>query len=115
MSRDPGRMHTAKGKNMASLLDKIGGMGIKQKMLIGFGAMLIVLVLIAAQTLYSLLGIKDSVREVVEEHQVSVITAMKLSQTIEKTLAGLGLYLLSKEDVYKENYSSGILSAGTPR
>jgi methyl-accepting chemotaxis protein WspA len=96
---------------MASLLDKIGGMGIKQKMLIGFGAMLVVLVLIAAQTLYSLLGIKDSVREVVEERQVTVITAMKLSQTIEKTLAGLGLYLLSNEDVYKNNYSSGIVDA----
>ncbi len=96
---------------MKSLFDKIGGLGIKQKMLFGFGTMLIILVLIAVQTLYSLLGIKDSVREVVEDRQVSVIKAMKLSQTIEKTLSGLGLYLLSKETAYKDNFNQGILEA----
>jgi len=96
---------------MKSLFDRISNLGIKQKMLIGFGVMLVVLALIAAQTMVSLLGIKDSVKVVVEEHQVSVITAMELSQTIEKSLSGLGLYLLSKEDVYKNNFTTGILNA----
>ncbi len=94
-----------------SLLGKISALGIKQKMLFGFGAMFIVLVLIAAQTFYSLHGIKESVRDVVEERQDSVITAMTLSKTIEKTLAGLGLYLLSKEAAYKENFNTGINEA----
>jgi len=93
---------------MKSLFSKVSKLSIKQKMLIGFGAMLVVLAMIAAQTMISLLGIKDSVKEVVEEHQVSVITTMKLSQTIEKSLSGLGLYLLSKEEVYKNNFTSGL-------
>ncbi len=96
---------------MKSIFGKISALSIKQKMLGGFGAMLLVLALIAVQTMYSLLGIKDSVKNVVEDHQVSMITAMKLSQTIEKSLSGLGLYLLSKEEVYKNNFNTGILNA----
>jgi len=96
---------------MKSLFNKISDMSIKMKMLMGFGAMMLVLALIAAQTMLSLLGIKDSVKEVVDEHQVAVINAMKLSKTIEISLSGLGLYLLSKEETYKDNFTSGILNA----
>jgi len=98
---------------MTSLIERIKNLSIKQKMLIGFGAMLVVLALIAAQTMYSLLNIKDSMKNVVEDHQVTAITAMKLSKTIEKSLSGLGLYLLSKEDVYKDDFVNGINKADT--
>lgn len=98
---------------MTSPIERIKTLSIKQKMLIGFGVMLVVLALIAAQTMYSLMNIKNSVRNVVEDHQVTVITAMKLSKAIEKSLSGLGLYLLSKETNYKTDFVNGIDTADT--
>jgi len=98
---------------MATIFDQMKKMSIKQKMLTGFGVMLVILALIAVKTLYSLLGIKESAHIVVTEHQVAVINAMKLSKTIEQSLSGLGFYLLSKEKHHKEAFEKKLIQAET--
>ncbi|NOY66759.1 MAG: methyl-accepting chemotaxis protein [Gammaproteobacteria bacterium] len=96
---------------MATVYNKLKTLSIKQKMLSGFGIMLIILALIAIKTLSSLLGIKESARVVVTEHQVAVITVMELSNTIEKSLSSMGFYLLSKEPGYKDTFEEKLIKA----
>jgi len=98
---------------MASIYNKIKTLSIKQKMLGGFGIMLIILALIAIKTLSSLLGIKESVHIVATERQVTVINVMELSNVIEKSLSSLGFYLLSKEENHKKTFEEKLLQAGT--
>jgi len=96
---------------MASFFNKVKTLSIKQKMLGGFGVMLIILALIAIKTLSSLLGIKESVQIVATERQVTVINVMELSNVIERSLSSLGFYLLSKEESHKNTFEEKLLQA----
>jgi methyl-accepting chemotaxis protein WspA len=93
---------------MASLATKLKRLSINQKMLTGFGVMFGLLVLIAIQTLFSMLAIENATSDVVENRQKTVILSMRLATDIKATLSELGFYMLSKENLHKKNYMKGI-------
>jgi methyl-accepting chemotaxis protein len=93
------------------LAGKLKSLSIKQKMRVGFGVVLLILALIALQTVYSLLAIKHATRDVVENSQPTVITSMELAGDIKDALAGLGFYLLSKEESHKQEYLNHLKKA----
>lgn len=93
------------------LIRKINGLTVKQRMRAGFGMILVVLAIVAMQTLYSLLAIKKDTENVVENYQPTVITTMRLAEQIKDALVGLGFYLLSTEESHKEDYLNRIQEA----
>lgn len=89
---------------MSSLVAKFKGMAVKRKMLAGFGVILLILGLIAVQTLFSLLSMKDATTDVVQNRQQTVITSMRLAENVKDALGGLGFFLLSKDQRHKQQY-----------
>ncbi len=89
---------------MKKLLQKAHNLSVTQKMFTGFGVVLLILALVAAQTIYSLLSIKSATHDVVAEHQPAVISSLKLAEDVKDALSGLGFYLLSKEPSHRKDY-----------
>lgn len=79
-------------------------MSVKRKMFVGFGAILLILGLVAAQTVASLLSIRQATSEVVEKHQRTVIRSLELSANLKAALGELGFYLLGKEKRHQLDY-----------
>ena len=83
-------------------------MSIKQKMFIGFGFIILMLAIIAIKSLSSMITIRETTRTVVEERQGAVITSLKLANVLEKSMTGLGFYLLSNDTSFKDKYDENL-------
>jgi len=75
---------------------------IKQKMLSGFGVMLIILVVIGVQTTTSVLSIRTATKNVVEDRQPALLLSKSLETRVTEAFGSMGYYLLSKDERMKE-------------
>jgi len=75
---------------------------IKQKMLSGFGVMLIILVVIGVQTATSVLSIRSATKNVVEDRQPALLLSKSLETRVTEAFGSMGYYLLSKDERMKE-------------
>lgn len=73
-------------------------------MLAGFGLCLVLLALIAVMTLFILLRTKSTSREVLLDHQPTMVNAVQMSESIKESLAYLGIYLLSNNELHRRTY-----------
>ncbi|MBD3671717.1 MAG: methyl-accepting chemotaxis protein [Gammaproteobacteria bacterium] len=77
---------------------------IKHKIWGGFGIIMLVLVVVVSETLYSVTKAEKTVDEVVDNAQPMVLASMELSAELAKSNQALGFYLLSKEEEHKNAY-----------
>lgn len=86
------------------ILNKLEFLTIKQKLNLGFGALLGFIVIILLVNLISLFTIRNNTNEVIEEYTPAVFTALELESELKNASSSLGFYLLSHETVHKLNY-----------
>ena len=83
---------------------KIEFLTIKQKLHLGFGAVLGFMVIIILINLISLFMIRSNTNEIIEEHTPTVFAALELESELKNASSALGFYLLSQESIHKSNY-----------
>jgi len=77
---------------------------IRQKIWIGFGLLVALLIIVGVITQFSLKENEKKLLELVNEVQPVVVTSLNLIGQLDRASASLGFYLLSKEDIHKNNY-----------
>jgi len=77
---------------------------IRQKLWLSYGALLAVIVIIASSVLFAEGGIRKNFSSIVDESQPAMLASIALSDQINHSAQSMGFYLLSKEDVHKQNY-----------
>lgn len=86
-------------------------MSIRYKILGSFGIVLSALIVLVAIAVYSLLSVHSEVEHVIEDYQPLVVQSAHLSTELEKAAAGMGFYLLSKDERYRRNYESSLAAS----
>ncbi len=81
---------------------------IKQKVLGGFGIVLLVISIVVMSAVINLRSIQGTVDQVINETQPSVLASMELMEHLDKAAGALGFYLLSKENLHIANYRAQI-------
>ena len=94
-----------KTKTMPNLL-------IKHKIWVGFAFLLILLLINAGISLYSLSGTKKTVNTLVEQSQPLVLAAHQFNGHLAQASASLGTYLLTKKDKQRQIYQNSLFEAG---
>jgi methyl-accepting chemotaxis protein len=84
---------------------------IKHKLWIGFAVILSLLALVAGNTLFSLADTKEKVFKVTEDVQPALITSMELEIHLKNAATAMGLYSLTKEEIYKTDYEKQLQEA----
>jgi methyl-accepting chemotaxis protein len=77
---------------------------IRSQIWIGFGLILAILLVISLSTLSSFVILNDGISDVTKKAQPLVLASQNLETKLEATSNALGFYLLTKEDIYKDNY-----------
>ena len=83
---------------------KLEYMTIKQKLKFGFGTLLAFIVIIVLINIVSVLVIRSSINEITTKQQPTVFAALELEAEIKSASSSLGFYLLSQEEIHKNNY-----------
>jgi len=86
----------------------LGQLTIRQKIWGGFLVMVGLLFAVAATTLVSLTTTGSTLGQVVQKSQPLTLQSLTLSNHLHQTSNSLGLYLLSKEAVYRKAYEDGL-------
>lgn len=93
---------------MKELLSKgdqaMSKLSIRQKIWMGFGVLLGVLLAVGVIAYTSMKSNKDQLSALVKDVQPAVMQSLNLVDQLDRASASLGFYLLSKEDVHKTDY-----------
>jgi len=81
---------------------------IKKKLSVGFGAVLTLMGVIVCVTLIGLLLVRSHINSVVQDHEPTILAAVKLGTHVKDASGSLALYLLGKEDIHKLNYEEAM-------
>lgn len=87
---------------------RLTSFSIKQKLIIGFGFMLLSIILLSAIMLLALEMTKTKFTMIVENDTPMVVQSMQLAELVEQTKSALGLYLLSESQEYKTLYQENL-------
>jgi len=98
---------------ISDILNKaLSRFSIRQKLWGSFGALLTVIVVIAGSVLFSETGIRKGFSGIVEDSQPAMLASIALSDRVNKSAQSMGFYLLSREEVHRENYDNELFSLG---
>ena len=92
--------------NIQSIFAQIS---ITHKLWIGFAIILTLLVTVVGNTLFSLAIIKQKANTVTEDVQPTLTASMELMTELKEAASSLGFFLLTKEELHKNNYSAQLL------
>jgi methyl-accepting chemotaxis protein len=90
----------------------IASLPIRVKILSGFALILSGMAIISVLTLISLSSVKESVNDVVNTRQPTVILSKELAVNLQQAAASLGFFLLSQEQEHKFAFQAAMASAG---
>ena len=82
----------------------LGSLGIAQKIWGGFAIVLVMLVAVVAVSIYKMTQTEIAVDSVVNRNQPRSMASLQLSAKVEEAASSLSFYLLSRDEVHKENY-----------
>jgi len=91
-------------KNAGNGVYIMASVTIRQKIWIGFGLLVTLLIIVGVITQFSLKQNEKKLLELVNEVQPTVVTSLNLIGQLDRASASLGFYLLSKEEIHKNNY-----------
>lgn len=77
---------------------------ISHKLWVGFGSLVVLLIIISLTAFQSLNKASSGLTKVVEVNLPTVLESMELADAIDRANAALGFYLLSKTDAHKTEY-----------
>jgi len=77
---------------------------IRQKLWLSYSSLLAIIVVIASSVLFAEEGIRDNFSKVVDESQPAMLASIALSEQVNRSAQSMGFYLLSKEEIHKEDY-----------
>ncbi len=83
---------------------KLEYLSIRKKLYFGFSAILSFMTVVVIVTVIGLLLVLNNIRAIIDEHEPTVIASVKLDTNIKEASGSLGLFLLSKEELYRTNY-----------
>ncbi len=89
----------------------LSNLTIRAKLWLGFGMLVLVVIAIAGQTLWTLDGTRSRMNDVVERTQPALLNSMELLQQVEAASKSLGFYLLSQEPQHRDDYEAGLKRA----
>lgn len=81
---------------------------IRTRIIVIVGVVLVMLVFVAGESIYSLTRIKNDVKDVVEVRQPVVIASQQLANALDSANASLGFYLTSGEEIHQQNYDMAL-------
>ncbi len=79
---------------------------IRQKLWFSYSALLAIIIIIASSVLFAEEAIRDNFSKVVDESQPAMLASIALSEQVNRSAQSMGFYLLSKEEIHKEDYIS---------
>jgi len=82
---------------------------IRTKMWLGFGLLMIFLLIISVTTLFSMSSVNSSVNNVVHVSQPMVLASMELVDALDQANSALGFYLLSQDESEKKIYLDSLV------
>jgi methyl-accepting chemotaxis protein len=85
-------------------------LSISHKLWGGFAIILVLLVVVVGDTLFSLAQVKEKASTVTEEVQPTLIASMELMTELKQAASSLGFFLLTKEETHKTHYHNHLLS-----
>jgi len=88
----------------------LNSMSVRQKVWVGFGVLVALLLLVSALCYRSLFRVEDRLAHVVDELQPAMLASMDLAVSLDEAAAALGFYLLSEESADKLRYESALRS-----
>jgi methyl-accepting chemotaxis protein len=80
-------------------------LSIRTKQWFGFGIILGVLAISSSATLISLSHVEQSVHQVVHQSQPRLILTEDLAKSLKQSVESLGFYLLTKEEIHREDFA----------
>ncbi len=90
---------------MLAAMNKISArFTIRQKLWMSYSALLAVIVIISSAVLFAEVGIRKNFSEIVEESQPAMLASMALTDQLNRSAQSMGFYLLSREEIHKQNY-----------
>ncbi|MCK4742676.1 MAG: methyl-accepting chemotaxis protein [Sulfuriflexus sp.] len=90
---------------ISTLLQKaLSRFTIGQKLWVSYGALLAVIIVIASSVLLAEIGIRKNFASIVDESQPAMLASMSLTDQVNRSAQSMGFYLLSREEVHKDNY-----------
>lgn len=92
-------------------MKKIRNLSVKAKIRVGFGLMQVIIAVIAGSALLSLSSMQDDVTVIANEIQPAVLAGGDLQSTLERANSSMGLFLLSKEESFKQEYAESLQHA----
>ncbi len=92
------------------LARRLSDVSIKQKLFMGFGLMLGLLLMVALFAGGALWLMQGQISRLVEQDAPLVAHSLRLEAKIKETEAALGLYLLGGEAIHKQNYQQNLLA-----
>jgi len=96
---------------MLAAMDKVSArFTIRQKLWVSYSALLAVIVIIASAVLFAEGAIRKNFSQIVEESQPAMLASMALTDQLNRSAQSMGFYLLSREEIHKQNYIAELAS-----
>jgi len=87
---------------------KLEFLSIRKKLHVGFSAILAFAASIVGVAVIGLLLVLSNINSIIDKHEPTIIASVKLDKHIKDAYGSLGLYLLSKDNLHKENYEKAL-------
>ena len=87
-------------------------MSVRQLVAGGFAMMLLVIVFIVGTELVGQDRISRDVTEMVDIRQPAALQSLELTLVVDRSVADLGLYMLSKDDSHRQSFLARLADAG---
>jgi len=90
------------------LMSALSAFKIRTRIIVIVGVVLVMLAVVAGQSIYSLARTKGDVKDVVEVRQPVAIASLQLANALDSANASLGFYLTSGEEIHQQNYDMAL-------
>ena len=90
------------------LMSALSAFKIRTRIIVIVGVVLVMLVFVAGESIYSLIRIKSDIKDVVEVRQPVTIASLRLANALDSVNASLGFYLTSGEEIHQQNYDTAL-------
>ena len=90
------------------LMSALSAFKIRTRIIVIVGVVLVMLAVVAGDSIYSLARTKGAVKDVVEVRQPVAIASLELANALDSANASLGFYLTSGEEIHQQNYDMAL-------
>ncbi len=93
---------------ISKLMTALSAFKIRTRIIVIVGVVLVMLTVVAGESIYSLTRTKGDIQDVVEVRQPVAIASLQLANALDSANASLGFYLTSGEEIHQQNYDMAL-------